>query len=107
MLRDIAPRYPNAIFLLGHSGAGDRPDAETLVQENSNVYLEWCGSFTHPVDWRETLERVGNRRLIFGTDGMGHDPAWEFGRLLSLDMPDETFLPILGDNMRGILARRR
>lgn len=107
MLRDIAPRYPNAIFLLGHSGASDRPDAEALVQENPNVYLEWCGSFTHPADWRETLERVGNRRLIFGTDGMGHDPAWELGRLLSLDMPDETFVPILGDNMRGVLGRRR
>jgi hypothetical protein len=38
---------------------------------------------------------------------MGHDPAWEFGRLLSLNMPDEVFLPILGDNMRGILDRRQ
>jgi len=107
MLRDIAPRYPNAILLLGHSGASDRPDAEELVQANPNVYFEWCGSFTYPVDWRETLERVGNRRLVYGSDGMGHDPAWEMGRLLSLDMPEETFPPILGGNMRRILAQRR
>jgi len=106
MLRDIVPRYPNAIFLLGHSGASDRPDAETLVRENPNVYLEWCGSFTNPVDWRGTLERLGNRRLVYGSDAMGHHPAWEMGRLLSLDVPDETLLPILGDNMRDILARR-
>src|SRR5208337_597941 len=32
MLRDIVPRYPNATFLLGHSGASDRPDAEALVR---------------------------------------------------------------------------
>ena len=29
---------------------------------------------------------------------------WE---VLSLDVPDETLLPILGNDMRGILARRR
>lgn len=107
MLRDIVWRYPNAIFLLGHSGAGDRPDAEALAQENQNVYLEWCGSFTNPADWRETLERLGNRRLLYGSDAMGHHPAWEMGRFVSLGVPDEALLPILGDNMRGILARRR
>jgi predicted TIM-barrel fold metal-dependent hydrolase len=107
LLQDIAPRYPDAIFLLGHSGASDRPDAERLVLENPNVFLEWCGSFTNPADWGETLRRVGNHRLVYGTDGMGHDPAWELGRLLSLDVPDETFHPILGETMRSLLARRR
>jgi len=55
----------------------------------------------------ETLARVGHRRLVFGTDAMGHHPAWEMGRLLSLDVPDEIFLPILGGTMREILSRRR
>jgi predicted TIM-barrel fold metal-dependent hydrolase len=113
MLKDIVTRYPNAIFLLGHSGNEDRPDAEKLVLENQNVYLEWCGSFLNTTDWRETLERLGNRCLVYGSDFIsweskwGHDPAWEMGRLLSLDVPDETLLPILGGNMRSILARRR
>ena len=101
MLKDIVPRYPNAIFLIGHSGNTDRRDAEQLVQENPNVYMEWCGSFLDPTDWRETFERLGNRRLIWGSDGVswenqwGHSPAWEMGRLLSLDVTDETLLPIL------------
>ncbi|MCE5345176.1 MAG: amidohydrolase family protein [Bacteroidales bacterium] len=113
MLKDIAPRYPDATIILGHSSSGDRPDAEKLAQENPNVYLEWCGSFCNPADWCETLERLGNRRLVYGSDGVtwenqwGHSPAWEMGRLLSLNVPDETLLPILGDNMRGILSWRR
>jgi predicted TIM-barrel fold metal-dependent hydrolase len=113
MLKGIVPRYPNAIFLLGHSGNVDRMDAEMLAIENPNVYLEWCGSFLNPTDWRETLDRLGNRRLIYGSDFIsweaqwGHDPAWEMGRLLSLDVPDETLIPILGDNMRRILALRK
>jgi hypothetical protein len=107
MLREIAPKYPNAFFLLGHSGAGDRPDAEALALDNPNVFLEWCGSFTNTEEWDGALARLGSGRLIYGTDGMLHDPAWEMGRLLSIDVPDETLLPILGDNMRAILAQRR
>lgn len=113
MLKEIVPRYPDAIFLLGHSGNNDRPDAEKLAEENPNVYLEWCGSFLNTTDWRETLDRLGNRHIVYGSDFIsweskwGHDPAWEMGRLLSLDVPDETLLPILGSNMRGILAQRR
>jgi predicted TIM-barrel fold metal-dependent hydrolase len=113
MLTDIVARYPNAIFILGHSGNTDRMDAEVLVRDNPNVYLEWCGSFVNPTDWRETLDRLGNSRLVYGSDFIsweaqwGHDPAWEMGRLLSLDVPDETLIPILGENMRKILAQRR
>jgi hypothetical protein len=114
MLKDIAPRYPNATFLLGHSGNNDRPDAEKLSLENPNVYLEWCGSFVNRTDWCETLERIGNHRIVYGSDSIcfwgstvGHNPAWEMGRLLSLNVPDDTLLPILGDNMRGILAKRK
>ncbi len=113
MLENIVPRYPNAIFILGHSGNTDRPDSEKLALENPNVYLEWCGSFVDPTDWRETLSRIGNRRILYGSDFIswearwGHDPAWEMGRLLSMDVPDETLLPILGSNMRGILEKRR
>ena len=113
MLTEIVTRYPNAIFILGHSGNTDRSDAEKLALDNPNVYLEWCGSFLNPTDWRETLDRLGNRRLVYGSDFIsweaqwGHDPAWEMGRLLSLEVPDETLIPILGNNMRHILAQRR
>ncbi|MHB0939917.1 MAG: amidohydrolase family protein [Armatimonadota bacterium] len=107
MLKEIAPRYPDASFLLGHSGGSDRTSAEELALANPNVYLEWCGSFCTRQSWEDTLARVGNRQVVYGTDGIFHDPSWELGRLLSLDVPDSTLLPILGDNMREILARRR
>ena len=109
-LLDIEPVLSE--LLPGHSGGPDRAAAATLAEENPNVYLEWCGSSKNPTDWCETLQRVGNRRLVYGSDGVswevrwGHNPAFEMGRLLSLDVPDETLLPILGDNMRNILARR-
>jgi hypothetical protein len=38
---------------------------------------------------------------------MAHDFDWELGRLLSLDVPDSKLIPILGQNMQRVLARRQ
>jgi len=110
LLNDVARRYPHAHFLLGHSGgapAEARREAEALARDNPNVYLEWCGSFCTPAAWEETLREVDPRQVVFGTDAMMHDIRWELGRLLSLDVPDETLIPILGGNMRRIMDQRR
>jgi len=109
MFSDIVKSYPNAIFLLGHSGGTDagRRHAEELAAGNDNVYLEWCGSFCSSTLWEETLAKVGADRVVYGSDGMSHGIAWELGRLLSVNLPDATIRPILGDNMRRILALRR
>ncbi len=109
MLKDIVKKYPNAIFLLAHSGGGDdgRREAEDLAVHNPNVYLEWCGSFCSSIPWEETLSRVGNNQVVFGTDAVYHDITWELGRLLSVKVHQETIAPILGANMRKILARRQ
>ncbi len=69
--------------------------------------LEWCGTFCGNAPWEKTIREVGNDRLVFGSDAMGHDWAWELGRLLSLEVEEEVLRPILGANMRAILARKR
>jgi predicted TIM-barrel fold metal-dependent hydrolase len=45
--------------------------------------------------------------VVFGSDSYAHELAWELGRLLSLDIPDEVLKAILAGNMRRILSRRR
>jgi predicted TIM-barrel fold metal-dependent hydrolase len=109
MFADLVERYPNVQFILGHSGGGNdgRAEAEALARARPNVYLEWCGSFCNTVPWEETLRMVDPKQVVFGTDAMMHDINWELGRLLSLDAPDGVLLPILGGNMRRILAMRR
>lgn len=109
MLRDIVRQYPDASFLLGHSGGGNkgRAEAEALAAENRNVYLEWCGSFCSTTMWEDTLKRVSPAQVVYGTDAMAHGVDWELGRLLSADLRDEVIGPVLGANMRGVLARRK
>ena len=107
--KDLVRQYPDVSFLLGHSGGGERGRVEAvdLARNNPNVFLEWCGSFCCRTPWEKTLREVGAEQVVFGTDAMAHDIHWELGRLLSLDVPDEVLVPILGTNMRRILAMRR
>ena len=109
LLKDVVKTYPNATFLIGHSGGGDagRAEAVELARENRNVILEWCGSFCSSVPWEKTLKQVGAAKLVYGSDAYPHGVGWELGRLLSLNVPDSQLKPILGSNMRRILSRRR
>ncbi len=109
MLKDLVKEYPAVSFILGHAGggAGGRVEAEDLAAAHPNVYLEWCGSFCNTVAWESTLKKVNPRQVVFGTDAVLHGIPWELGRLLSLDVPDKVLIPILGANMRRILARRK
>ena len=107
-LTEIVKSHPHATFLLGHSGGGTagRIEAITLARQFSNVYLEFCGSFTTDYPWPETFEQVGFDRVVFGSDGGGaHDQAWELGHLLSQPVPDDCLRPVLAANIEKILVR--
>jgi uncharacterized protein len=109
MLKDIVKEYKNAFFILGHSGGLDegRLEAEELVAENPNVYLEFCGSYLSTILWEDTIKKLGNRQILFGTDSTAHSQTRDLGRFLSIDLPDETLIPMLGANMRKIMAMRK
>jgi predicted TIM-barrel fold metal-dependent hydrolase len=108
MMRDLARKYPDLALLLAHSGGtdGGRREAEEMAAEFPNVFLEWCGSFCSSRRWEDTLKKVPAAQVIYGTDAAAHGIHWELGRLLSMDVPDEVIVPILGANMRRLLARR-
>lgn len=108
-LTAIAPKYPGAFFLLGHSGGGTpgRIEAEELALANPNVFLEFCGSFTSDRPFETTIQRVGADRILFGSDTDAHDQAWELGRYLSLPLPDTVLIPGLAANLKRILEEKR
>jgi uncharacterized protein len=109
LLKDVVGNYPNATFILGHSGGPDdgRREAENLVLTYPNVMLEFCGSFTGSSLWQKTIQKVGNDRILFGSDTCLHDLSWEMGRFLSIPLADNELIPILGENMKKILQKRK
>ncbi len=107
-LTEIIKKYPNAIFLLGHSGGGTsgRLEAIELCKNNDNVYLEFCGSFTTPELYEKAIKQVGIEKIVYGSDTSAHSEVWELGRFLSLPLNDNELIPALAKNMENILARK-
>ena len=108
MLAEIVKKFPNAIFMLGHSGGGTagRFEAIELAQNNDNVYLEFCGSFTSPELFEDAIKQVGIEKVIYGSDTLGHSEVWELGRFLSLPLNDDDLQPALAQNIENILKKR-
>ena len=105
----LSVNYPNATFIIGHTGGGTegRRESEKIAQDPkySNCVFEFCGTFTTDICWEDSFKYIDYRRVVYGTDTVVHEIAWELGRLLSLDIPEEWITEILGNNMQRILDK--
>ncbi len=107
-LKEIAPKYPRAAFLLGHSGGSDggRRQCEEIAALAENTYFEFCGTFCSSLPWQDSIARFGNKRFIFGSDFAAHNQAWELACFLSIPLPDKVLQPILAQNFLRLLRCR-
>ncbi|MBQ6840066.1 MAG: amidohydrolase family protein [Oscillospiraceae bacterium] len=99
---EVSARWPGVKIILGHSGGLEdgRQECHKVAQDPKypDLYFEFCGSFFSTVSWKDSLKFIDYRRVLFGTDANLHDAAWELGRLLSEDIPDEQLDAILSGN---------
>jgi predicted TIM-barrel fold metal-dependent hydrolase len=103
-VRQLAERYHNLTFLLGHSCHGRWDAAVALARDFPNIYLELTAIF----DDRGVLEKfsaeAGSDRMLFGTDLPWFDPHQAVGALLSAHLSDEDIHNICHRNAEKLLA---
>lgn len=104
-LVEIAPRFPSAVFVAGHSGNVDpqRQEAITVARAWPNVYLETCSSFRTPGVIEELVERAGSDRVLFGSDTPLMDPRSQLGKIVTAAISAEAKRLVLGENARRLL----
>ena len=104
---EIAPRYPNLIFLMAHSGSSwDAARINlALAKKHANVMLEL--TFTQMT--RGSIEffvrEIGADRVFFGTDLPMRDPGPQLVWVVFAEIPFEDKLKILGGNAKKLLDR--
>ena len=105
-LREIAPLYPNATFVAGHSGntSGARSQAIAAAHAHSNVYLETCSTFRAPGVIEQLVSEIGAERVLFGTDMPLMDPRAQLGKIITARISDDAKRRILGENARSLLG---
>jgi predicted TIM-barrel fold metal-dependent hydrolase len=104
----VAGDYPQARFLLGHSGGSwaGHLEAIEVAQRWPNVYLETCISRSPfgAIEW--LVREVGAERVVFGTDQPFVDPRPQLGRVAFAKLSDAEKALILGGNARRLLDRQ-
>ena len=92
-MANIARRYPEATFIMGHiGGGGDWQWAIKAIADTPNVYADIGGSVYDRPLIEESVRYLGAERLLFATDG-----AWSssVSKILGADISDEDKKTIL------------
>ncbi len=105
-LAKIAPDYPEAIFVSGHSGnvADERADAIAGAQAHPNIYLETCSTFRTPGVIEQLVNEAGADRVLYGSDIPVMDPRAQIGKIITAEISDEAKRQVLGGNASRLLG---
>jgi predicted TIM-barrel fold metal-dependent hydrolase len=101
-IEELAVSFPDAKIVLGHMGHGNVVYINGAIEvalRNPNVYLETSGMPMH-TKIREAYERVGETRVLFGTDVPFHHPVVEIKKVELSGLPPEGVQRVLSRNGR-------
>ena len=107
LLALVAERYPEAIFLAGHSGHGEFRRCMQVARDYANVYLELTAAYAVRGLIEDMVDRVGAHKIIFGCDLPWFDPHYAIGCVVMAHISDDARRAILRENGLRLLASRR
>lgn len=89
-LVELARKFPRVHFVLGHCGfTAIDLYALSLVAPQENIVAETSGCYHFVV--RVALDRLGEDRVVFGTEFPLQHPSVEFAKFAALDLPPATW----------------
>ncbi|MCL2527543.1 MAG: amidohydrolase family protein [Defluviitaleaceae bacterium] len=102
---NIAPRYPNANLIMGHSGADSRgmEAAIDLVNKYDNVYGDLAISLAYEGNVEWFVKEIGAEKVLYGTDMPFFSPSPNLGRVAMADISDAEKKNVLGLNIKKLL----
>lgn len=99
-LEKLLVDYPRACFLTGHSTAA----YAELMRRHEHLYVCTC-PLLGPTAAEDLVAALGAERILFGSDLEDLPIAWGLGPLLFARLSVSEKRAILGNNLRGLLAR--
>ena len=103
-IEELVVNFPEAKVILGHMGHGNVVYINGAIEvalRNPNVYLETSGMPMH-TKIKEAYERVGEMRVLFGSDVPFHHPVVELEKVRLSGLPPEAVERVLDKNGRAL-----
>jgi hypothetical protein len=103
----IAGMYPNAVFIMAHSGGDVRAmeNAIDVVNKHKNVYADLAVSRTMEGNVEWLVKEMGANKVLYGSDMPLLDPGPALGRVAMADLDEKDKRKIFGLNIKGILSK--
>jgi predicted TIM-barrel fold metal-dependent hydrolase len=99
-IEELAVSFPDAKVIFGHMGLGNVIYINACIDiacRRDNVYLETSGMPEH-AKIAEAIEKVGETRVLYGSDAPFHHPAVEILKVRVSGLPDELVDRVLYHN---------
>jgi len=106
LVPELAKRYLNVVFLMGHSGYGEWDVALRVARDHPNVYLELTAAYHVNGIIERMAEESGSHKMLFGTDLPWFDPHYGIGCILFAKITEEDRHNILHRNAERLLRGR-
>jgi uncharacterized protein len=105
-LVELADRFPDVVFILGHSGIGSLDlYGITLVASKRNVSVETSGGYLCVV--QAAIDRLGVDRVLFGSEYPAQHPTVELAKYRALNLRPESWEAIAWQNAHRILGEEQ
>ena len=96
----LADRFPDVTIVMAHMGHGHIVyinGALDVAEDYGNIVVDTAGVAMHS-KIREAVERLGDNRVMYGSDmPLGH-PAWEIPKVKVSGLSEEQLIKVLHDN---------
>lgn len=103
----LAEAAPEATIILAHMGGYHHTEDAIRVCEKYDNLLVDTSACPYPDKIREAVERLGARRVLFGSDGPGCNPKLELQKIKRIGLAEDEERMVFHDNIMSILERVR
>ena len=104
-VRNLAKRYPELKVIMAHVG-GNSYHGVPLIKDLPNVWVDLSGSTGRTNEIEYTIENLGEKRILFGSDMPGCSVAIPYGKVLEADVTESARRKILYENATKLFDRR-
>jgi len=103
-LGNLAKRYPEATFIMGHMGEDAVYEAVQVASQYKNIIPDTAGLYNLYDILNYAIYYIGEDRIIFGSDFPAYNPGPEISKVKDANITDSQKEKILGLNMKRILG---
>jgi len=103
LVENLAGKYSDVTFLMGHSGYGEWEKSIQVARDYPNVYLELTAAYrvNGVIEWM--TKEASSYKILFGTDLPWFDPHYGIGCVLFSRITDEDRHNILHSNAERLI----